>query len=154
MAENNKISSKARLDRAIDLKCRGLTDREISDHMKEEGYQWVSERTINKILNTVPEERVVEELKRLQLRTITTADVPLQLKYRDRLLEKMMPRRVEQVGSVKQEIDVKQNVSDEQLARFIPVIADMVMGEQTRRADHPDDQEDPQEPLDTPDTDP
>lgn len=37
MAENNKIRAKARLDRAIDLKCRGLTDREISDRMREEG---------------------------------------------------------------------------------------------------------------------
>ena len=153
MAENNIISAKARLDRAIDLKCRGLTDLEISDHMKGEGYRWVSERTINKILNEVPEERVVEELKRQQLRTITTADVALQLKYRDRLLEKMIAKRVEQVGSFKQEIDVKQTVSDEQLARFIPVIADMVMGEQARGAGSPDDQEGAEEPLDTSDAD-
>lgn len=92
MAENKKISSKARLDRAIDLKCKGLTDREISDRMKEEGYRWVSERTINKILNTVPESRVVEKLKRIQLRTIKTADVTLQLKYRDSLLSSNRPQ--------------------------------------------------------------
>ena len=115
MAENNKISAKARLDRAIDLKCRGLTDKEISDHMKEEGYQWVSERTINKILNEVPEERVVEELKRLQLRSITTADVALQLKYRDKLLEKMMPRRVEQTLDGSSEIRVVIEDGDDQV---------------------------------------
>lgn len=98
MAENKIIKSrKARLDRAIDLKCRGLTDREISVRMTEEGFLLSSERTINRILNQVPENRIVEELKRLQLRDMTTADVPIRLKYRDKLLEKMMPVKPRQM---------------------------------------------------------
>jgi hypothetical protein len=65
--------------------------------MTEEGFLLASERTINRILNQVPENRVVEELKRLQLRDMTTADVPIRLKYRDKLLEKMMPAKLRQM---------------------------------------------------------
>jgi hypothetical protein len=54
--EKKKISNKVRLDRTHDLMCKGLTDREISDRMKEGGYEYVSERTINKMLNQVPED--------------------------------------------------------------------------------------------------
>lgn len=94
MAENKIIKSqKTRLDRAIDLKCKGLTDKEISVRMKEDGFIFASERTINRILNEITEERIVEELKRQQLRDITTAESPIRLKYRDKLLEKMMPAK-------------------------------------------------------------
>ena len=96
MAQNKIIGARARLDRAIELKCKGLTDKEISDRMKEEGYQYVSFRTINRILNNVSEERIIEELKRHQLRDITTADSPIRLKYRDRMLDKLMPKKLEQ----------------------------------------------------------
>lgn len=98
MAENTPIKSrKARLDRAIDLKCRGLTDREISVRMTEEGFPLASERTINRILNQIPENKIFEELKRLQLRSITTAEIALQLKYRDKLLERMTPAKPSQI---------------------------------------------------------
>jgi len=106
LAQNNIIGRRARLERAIELKCKGLTDKEISARMMDEGYQYVSFRTINRILNTVSDERITEELKRLQLRDITTADSPIRLKYRDKMLEKLMPRKVEQKlsGELKQEV--------------------------------------------------
>ena len=117
MAENNIISKNARLDRAIDLKCKGLTDREISVRMTEEGYKYASERTINRILNEITEERIVEELKRQQLRDITTADSPIRLKYRDKLLEKMMPQKIEQKteGSQNLKITVVDEVARNQM---------------------------------------
>ena len=163
MAENGGNQKDKKRSRIVELKLRGLTATDIAARMRSEGYSKISERTVERFWASIRKDsgayppwscEMVEELQRQQLADITMVDErELKLKYRDRLLEKMMPRRVEQVGSVKQEIDVKHDVSDEQLARFIPVIADMVMGEQTRRADHPDDQEDPQEPLDPPDAD-
>jgi len=49
--EKKQISNKAKLDRIFDLMHKGLTDREISDPVKEGDYEYVSERTINKMLN-------------------------------------------------------------------------------------------------------
>lgn len=147
----------------MELKLRGLSNAKISEQLREEGFDKSSERSVNRVWaearGSVVEYRpwtgeMIEELQRQQLAEITMVDDRgLKLKYRDRLLDKLMPRRFEQVGTVKQEIDVKQNVSDEQLARFIPVIADMVMGEQARRADEPHDQEGSQEPVDPSDAD-
>ena len=38
LAENQKISSKTRLDRAVDLKCKGLTDNvRVNDLVNEDG---------------------------------------------------------------------------------------------------------------------
>jgi hypothetical protein len=100
MAENKTIKNRnARLDRAIDLKCKGLTDAEISAKMTEEGFPLVSERTIRRILSQVTDKRIIEELKRFQLRGITTAEIALQLKYRDKLLDKLIPKKIEQSGS-------------------------------------------------------
>ena len=75
--------------------------------MAEEGYWHVSLRTINRLLNSLEAQTYVEELKRLQLRDITIAEIPLRLKYRDRLLDKMMPRKVEQKIEGQQTIVVK-----------------------------------------------
>ena len=96
MAKINKISLTGRLARALDLKARGLTDAEISERMKDEGYMHVSVRTINSLLNSLEAKSFVDELLRLQLRDITTSDTALRMKYRDRLLEKLMPKRIEQ----------------------------------------------------------
>jgi len=64
--------------------------------MKDEGYMHVSVRTINSLLNSLEAKSFVDELLRLQLRDITTSDTALRMKYRDRLLEKLMPKRIEQ----------------------------------------------------------
>jgi orotate phosphoribosyltransferase-like protein len=107
LASNDHISKAGRLARALELKTRGLTYAEISQRMAEEGYWHVSLRTINRLLNSLEAQTYVEELKRLQLRDITIAEIPLRLKYRDRLLDKMMPRKVEQKIEGQQTIVVK-----------------------------------------------
>jgi hypothetical protein len=66
LAQNEKISKASRLDRAFDLKTRGLTDSEISQRMKEEVYSHVSFRTINRLLNGVEAGLFVDNLLRLQ----------------------------------------------------------------------------------------
>jgi hypothetical protein len=98
LSQNEKISKAGRLDRALDLKTRGLTDSEISQRMSEEGYAHVSLRTINRLLNGVEAELFVDNLLRLQLRDITISDTALRLKYRDKILEKLMPRQTQPVA--------------------------------------------------------
>jgi len=107
LAKIRIIAQRARLDKALELKLRGLSDIEIAARMKEDGYEYCSPRTINRILHEVPEERVLEELKRQQLRDITTADVPLRLKWRAHILDKMMPQKIEAKTEGKQTIVVK-----------------------------------------------
>ena len=115
MAQNEKISKVSRLARALDLKTRGLTDSEISVRMTEEGYRRVSMHTINRLLNGVEAKLFVDELLRLQLRDITISDTHLRLKYRDKILEKLMPRRVEQMVDGSSEIRVVVEDGDDQL---------------------------------------
>jgi len=57
----------------------------------------------------------VDELLRLQLRDITISDTHLRLKYRDKILEKLMPRRVEQMVDGSSEIRVVVEDGDDQL---------------------------------------
>ena len=115
MAQNEKISKVSRLARALDLKTRGLTDSEISARMTEEGYRRVSMHTVNRLLNGVEAKLFVDELLRLQLRDITISDTHLRLKYRDKILEKLMPRRVEQMVDGSSEIRVVVEDGDDQL---------------------------------------
>jgi len=53
-----------------------------------------------------------------------------------------------QIAAVPQRIEVKSDVSEDEFSRFIPVIVDMVMGEQVRRPKQGDDEAGPKEPLD------
>jgi len=165
LAENGGNQKNKKGSRIIELKLRGLTAADITARMRNEGYSKISERTVERFWATIrktsgeyppwsPE--MVEELQRQQLADITMVDErELKLKYRDRLLDKLMPRRFEQTlsGGLSQDVKVKQDVSDEQFAKFVPVIADMVMGEQARRANQPHDQEGTSELLDTTDAD-
>jgi hypothetical protein len=53
-----------------------------------------------------------------------------------------------QIAAVPQRIEVKSDVSEDEFSRFIPVIVDMVMGEQVRKTKQGDDEAGPKEPLD------
>jgi orotate phosphoribosyltransferase-like protein len=93
MAQNAVLSKTSRLNRAFELKMRGMSDAEISKTMKGEGFKHVSRRTISRLMTSVEATRKIEELERLQLRDIAIADLPLRLKYRGKLLDKLMPRK-------------------------------------------------------------
>jgi hypothetical protein len=88
--EHSRISKDARLTRTINLKMLGLTDAQISKIMENEGYKHVSERTINRLLNNVDPQIIREELLIKQLRDINSADVKTRLKYRDKILSKLL----------------------------------------------------------------
>jgi hypothetical protein len=83
----------------IELKMRGFTNAAASLRMREEGYMKVCEKTISTFWQTmkrVSPYQIVEELQRQQLADITMSeDREVRLKYRDRLLDKLMPQRIE-----------------------------------------------------------
>ena len=57
----------------------------------------VSERTIRRDLKSSQTQDFVEELKRKQLKDIEeTDDTKIRMKYRDRLLDKLIPKQVNQ----------------------------------------------------------
>jgi len=93
MAQNAVLSKTSRLNRAFELKMRGMSDAEISKTMKGEGFKYVSRRTISRLMTSIEATRMIEELERLQLRDIAIADIHLRLKYRAKLLDKLMPRK-------------------------------------------------------------
>ena len=123
--------------------------------MTEEGYNKVSLRTINRLLNSLEARAYVEELKRLQLRDITIAEIPLRLKYRDRLLDKLMPRKIQQhvTGELKQEVGFP-DLKEADIARFITTIARLGMEAEDRVPDQSDDQADSSQPMDPKDSKP
>ncbi len=100
MAQNTPISldlsEAGRKARILTLKMRGLNDNEISKRMKEEGYDKVSRRTIQRILKTISKAEMVDELLAQQQRDITQADIEIRLKFRDRLLDKYIPQNIKQ----------------------------------------------------------
>ena len=118
--------------------------------MKEEGFIFASERTINRILNNITEERITEELKRQQLRDITTAESPIRLRYRDKMLEKLMPKktesRVESKGEVRVSVDRGEEI-EELLQRYDHLLIEA--GDE----EDPLQEDDPGEPVHTQQTD-
>ena len=77
--------------RVIELSCLGYTERKIA------GLLGVSERTVRRDLKSVDAEDYVGELKRRQLKDIEESkDRKIRLHFRDRLLNKLMPKKVNQ----------------------------------------------------------
>lgn len=92
MAQIADTSRQGKLTRVINLKMRGLTDTEIAEQMLDEGYKRVSRRTVQRLIHSADGREMAEQLLMLQLRDITQADISLRLKYRDRLLDKILGR--------------------------------------------------------------
>jgi IS30 family transposase len=73
----------------IRLRCTGLTEAQIAEELG------VSERTVRRDLKSAQAQEFVEELKRRQLLDIEeTRDPVTRLKYRDMLLNKLIPKQV------------------------------------------------------------
>jgi len=110
--------------------------------------------TIRKQLRDGTEDYVVGLLKRQQ-EQIEFSDLPpgAQLAFRQKIIELYKPRDVKVSGELKQNLTVKENVTADQLAEIIPVILDMVMEEQVRRAGQ-EGSDDPDESMDSSKTNP
>jgi len=81
--------------RVLELSTAGMTIPDISDMMKQEGFA-ASERTVWSDLNSIEAKDYLEEILRKQLTDITIADIALRLQYRGKLLDKLLPSKIEQ----------------------------------------------------------
>ena len=75
--------------------------------MTEEGFK-VSERTIWQDLRSDDVKEFTDELMRRQLADITLSDnISVRLNYRDKLLDKMLPKKIESKGEIEAGIVIK-----------------------------------------------
>jgi DNA-binding transcriptional regulator YhcF (GntR family) len=145
MSDNVQIKLKpsARRVKAIDRRAQGWSYEKIAVELK------VNEKTIRRDLKSSQVQDFVDELQRRQIADIEAEEKSyVRMQFRDKILDRLQPRKVEQTVQAEIKQEVRHGVSDEQLAKFIPVIADMVMGEQTHRTDK-EDTGPPEEPMDT-----
>jgi len=91
----SKAQRKRRVRRVLELSTAGMTIPDISDMMKDEGFA-ASERTVWNDLNSVEAKDYLAEILRKQLTDITIADIGLRLKFRGKLLDNLMPKKIEQ----------------------------------------------------------
>ncbi len=108
MAQNGVDLHDNRRVRIVELKLRGYSNAQISEQLRAEGFGKSSERSVNRVWaearSSVVEYRpwtgeMIDELLRHQLAEITIVDErSLKLKYRDRLLDKLMPRQTQPIA--------------------------------------------------------
>lgn len=119
----------------------------------------VVRRTIYTDRSSVDAIKLAEELLILQLEDIgKLARFPdpkamtLAMTFRDKLLQKLVPRKVETRGATQRKEDGEEvkipDVSDEDIARYIGVVVKVALEQEARELDDPDGTEGPQEPVD------
>lgn len=119
----------------------------------------VARRTIYTDRSSVDAIKLAEELLVLQLEDIgKLARFPdpkamtLAMTFRDKLLQKLVPRKVETRGTAQrqetgEEVKIP-DVSDEDIARYIGVVVKVALEQEARGLDDSDGTEDPEEPVD------
>ena len=113
-----ELKRKARIRRVIELRVLGYTIPMIHDALKKEGFiMGISERQIFTDLRSTQALAVVDEIKRKQLSDIAIASsVSVRLKYRDKLLGKIIPKKIDvssrQAGEVKHKHEFTGLLSD------------------------------------------
>jgi hypothetical protein len=97
MGGKNDLKRATRRQRIFELRVLGLTIPQISETLKNEGYRiGTSEHTVYDDLHSGEAKEFVEELLRRQLANIAVEENrTMKLKYYDRLLDKLMPQKVE-----------------------------------------------------------
>ncbi len=103
----------------FELRCLGYKIPQIVDKLAEEGRRW-SQNTIKADLHSADSEEFLEELERLQLADIALSESRrLKLEYRDRMIERLKPRKSPEVAvrnennvqvSLKQDVNVNATV--------------------------------------------
>ena len=91
----SKAARKRRVRRVLELSTSGMTIPDISEMMKDEGFA-ASERTVWSDLNSIEAQEYTEEILRKQLTDIILAPIGLRLQYRGKLLDKLLPSKIEQ----------------------------------------------------------
>jgi DNA-binding transcriptional MerR regulator len=90
---SHKLKVAKRRRRVCELRCLGLKIPQIKEMLSKEGQNW-SEDTIKRDLSSLQAQETLEELERQQLSDIAFAeDRKTKLEYRDRMIERLMPRK-------------------------------------------------------------
>lgn len=84
------LKTAARRRKIIELRVHGYTVEYIAKVLG------VSKKTVDRDLKSKDIQDFTERLMRQQLVDVSKADLETRLQYRDKLLEKLMPQRVEQ----------------------------------------------------------
>jgi len=127
-----KLTKRQRRRRVVELRAQGYTLQHIADALK------VNEKTIDRDLKSVDVKIVVDELIRRQLDDMEHEEKGyVRLQFRDKLLEKLMPRKVEQqvTGEMKQKLEVDKPVItvEDLIGEYGDVILDEVMERRLQR---------------------
>jgi hypothetical protein len=101
------IKKMSRIQRVLELTSLGMTIPEISQTLEEAGYRHHSQITVWRDQNSLEAKEFIRELQRRQLRGIAQAELPLQLKWRAHLLDRLMPHRIEAKTEGQQNIIIK-----------------------------------------------
>ena len=96
-----KLKLVARRRKVIELRAKGKTIQKIAEELG------VSEKTIDRDLKSQQIQDFIDELIRQQLEDIIEAEIKTRLQYRNSLLNKLMPKQIEQKTETKGEIIIK-----------------------------------------------
>ena len=83
-----------RVVRVVECWALGLSAFETAKVMKDEGYR-ISVHTVYNDRHSTEAQKYVDELIRRQLRDIALADLEQKLNYRDKLIGKLVPQKIE-----------------------------------------------------------
>lgn len=94
---NPTLKQLQRRKRTLELHVKGLTIPQINDALQNENYE-TSEHTVFDDIHSSTATEYREELERQQRIDITMAqkDLRLRLEYRDRMIDRLTPKRIEQ----------------------------------------------------------
>lgn len=97
--------------RIVELWGIGATAEETVKALHDENIT-ISLHTVYIKRRSLTAQEMIDELIRKQLRDITTSDGEIKLKYRDKLLEKLIPQRIESLSLNKTQTDINVNYTD------------------------------------------
>jgi IS30 family transposase len=86
-----KLTRRQRRLQVVELRAQGLTLQQIATHLQ------VNEKTIDRDIKSSEMRLMIEEIQRQQLDDIQHEEKSyVRMQFRDKLLEKLMPKKVEQ----------------------------------------------------------
>jgi len=110
--DQKTIKTKRRI-RVVEYWALGATLQETTRYMREEGYR-ISPTTVHRDRHSTTAKEYIDELIRRQLRDIATAELEQKLNYRDKLISKLVPQKIEAFQLQKIEQHVKIDVSEDE----------------------------------------
>lgn len=105
--------SKQTIQRIVEMWGLGFTAEETRKALREQYRTHVGLATVYRKRHSITAQEIIDELMRKQMRDIARTDVPdTRMKYRDKLLEKLIPQRIESLSMQKIEQHVKVDATE------------------------------------------